>query len=247
MRPFPLTVLNGGIDRQRIKGGASAANLYDLTNAFISNAGTIVPRDGTLRYATLATTNVGLAAANGSFYVFSSQYSTASLPAGFQLVVLQDPTNSTAAVSKIWFAKPFLGFEYVVAQFSDGLVFHYWLQNSGTWTSNTDYTSASIVLPPVANGLAYQGIRHFPPQPLWTPETVIASGSYVEPNSATGFAYQAIAVAGSPAHTGGSEPIWPTTDGAIVQEFGDFDQSSSDQGTTQGALFNCVRARFVHH
>jgi hypothetical protein len=222
--------MNGGINRQRIKGGASATNLYDLTNAFITNAGAIVPRDGTLRYATLASSNVGLAAANGLFYIFSSQFSSASLPAGFALIVLQDPVNPAAAVEKIWFAKPFMGFEYVVAEFSDGLVFSYWLQNDGTWTSSTVYTSASIVLPPVANGLAYQGVRDFPTQPLWTPETVITSGQYVEPNSPTGFAYQAVAVAGSPSHTGQTEPVWPITSGAIIQEFGDFDQSTSDAG-----------------
>jgi hypothetical protein len=123
-----------------------------------------------------------------------------------------------------------MGFEYVVAEFSDGLVFHYWLQNDGTWTSSTVYTSASVVLPPVANGLAYQGVRDFPTQPLWTPETIITSGQYVEPNSPTGFAYQAVAIAGSPAHTGQTEPVWPITSGAIIQEFGDFDLSTSDAG-----------------
>jgi hypothetical protein len=248
VRPYPLTVLNGGINRQRIKGGASAAQLYDLTNAFITNAGSIVPRDGTLRYATLDTTTVGLAASDGIFYIFSSQFSTAT-PAGFELIVLQDPTNPAAAVEKIWFAKPFLGFEYVVAEFSDGLVFHYWLQNDGTWTSSTVYTSASIVLPPVANGLAYQGVRDFPTQPLWTPETVITSGQYVEPNSPTGFAYQAVAVAGSPSHTGQTEPVWPITSGAIIQEFGDFDESSSDSGgfdpyTTASPLSTSLTDRY---
>src|SRR5271166_2513630 len=169
MRPYPLTTLNGGINRLKVKGGASASQLYDLTNAYITNSGSIAPREGTSRFATLDTTTVGLAAANGTFNIFSSQWSTAT-PAGFTLNVLQDPTNTTAAVTKIWYAKPFMGFEFVVAQFSDGLVFQYWLQNDGTWTSATVYTSASIVLPPVLNGLAYQGIRDFPPQPLWTPE-----------------------------------------------------------------------------
>ncbi len=136
-----------------------------------------------------------------------------------------------------------MGFPYVVAQFSDGDIFHYWLQNNGVWTSSTDYTSASIVLPPVLNGLAYQGVRDFPSQPSWTADTIIASASYVEPNTATGFAYQAIAVAGSPAHTGAVEPVWPTTAGAIIQEFGDFDASSTDAGSTQGnSVFSTAAA-----
>jgi hypothetical protein len=209
--------------------------LYDLQNAYVTNAGSVSPREGTIRTATLSSGTVGLSAANGQFNIFSSAYSTAALPANYVLNVLSDPNNTTASPVKIWFAKPFMGFPYVVAQFNNGDIFHYWLQNNGTWTSTTDYTSASIVLPPVANGLAYQGVRDFPSQPLWTAETTITSGSYVEPNTATGFCYQAIAVTGSPVHTGALEPVWPTVAGGIVQEFGDFDASATDAGTTQGS------------
>lgn len=233
MRPYPLTVLKGGINRLRVKGGAAADSLYDLQNGYITNAGSVVPREGTNRAAQLDSSTVGLAAANGQFNIFSSAFSTAPLPPGYVLNVLSNPVNSTASPVKIYFAKPFMGFEYVVASFSDGNVFHYWLQNSGTWTSSTDYTSASIVLPPVPNGIAYQGVRDFPVQPVWAPETIITSGSYVEPNTPTGFAYQAVLVTGSPVHTGATEPVWPTVAGGVVQEFGDFDVSTSDAGTTQ--------------
>jgi Concanavalin A-like lectin/glucanases superfamily len=236
MRAFPITVLNGGINRLRVKGGAAANQLYDLQNAWITNAGSVVPREGTIRAATLDSSTVGLAAANGQFNIFSSAFSTATLPANYVLNVLSDPSNTTASPTVIYYAKPFMGFLYVVASFSDGTVHHYWLQNSGTWTSSTDYTSASIVLPPTPNGLAYQGVRDFPIQPLWTAETLIASGSYVEPNTPTGFAYQAVATTGSPVHTGQVEPVWPTLAGGIVQEFGDFDLSASDAGTTQASL-----------
>jgi Concanavalin A-like lectin/glucanases superfamily len=232
VRSFPLTVLNGGINRLRVKGGASASQLYDLQNAYITNAGSIVPREGTIRAVTLDSSTVGLAAANGVFNIFSSAFSTATLPANYVLNVLSNPTNPGTPPVKIWFAKPFMGFEFVVAQFADGTIHHYWLQNNGTWTATTDYTSASIVLPPTPNGLAYQGVRDFPSQPLWAPDVVIASASYVEPNSPTGFAYQAIAVTGSPVHTGFVEPVWPTTAGAIIQEFGDFDVSTTQNTGT---------------
>ena len=33
-KPFPLTTLKGGINRLRVKGGASPASLYDLLNGF---------------------------------------------------------------------------------------------------------------------------------------------------------------------------------------------------------------------
>jgi hypothetical protein len=236
VRAYPITTLKGGINRLRVKGGASADSLYDLQNAWIDNAGSVQPREGTLRTATLDSSTVGLAAANGKFNIFSSSFSTATLPTNYILNVLSNPNNTTASPTIIWYAKPFMGFLYVVAQFSDNSIFHYWLQNSGTWTSSTDYTSASIVLPPTLNGIAYQGVRDFPQQSLWTPETIITSGSYVEPNTATGFAYQAVATTGSPVHTGAVEPVWPTVAGGIIQEFGDFDLSSSDAGTTQASL-----------
>ncbi len=232
MRPYPLTVLNGGINRLRVKGGASASQLYDLQNAYITNAGSIVPREGTIRTATLNTATVGLAAAIGMFNIFSSTYTTVGIPAGYVLNVLQNPINPTASVTKIWFAKPFMGFEYVVAQFSDNSVYHYWLQNDGTWASNTVYTTASIVLPPIANGLAYQGVSRFTSGTAWTPETVVTSGAFILPNTPTGFVYEIVNIAGANPHTGASEPNWSITSGSQIQEFGDFDQSSTDGGTT---------------
>jgi hypothetical protein len=236
MRAFPLTVLNGGINRLRVKGGASASQLYDLQNAYITNAGSIVPREGTIRSATLTSATVGLMANDGIFNIFSNTFSTstATVPAGYQLNVLVDPVNSTATPTIIWFAKPFMGFPYVVAQFSDGLTFHYWLQSNGTWTSNTVYVNGSIVTPTVPNGLAYEAVRDFPPNPLWTANATIATNTIVEPTEYTGYAYKAVAVAGLNPHTGSSEPVWPTVSAGTIQEFGDFDASSTDAGTTQG-------------
>jgi hypothetical protein len=251
VRPYPLTVLNGGINRLRIKGGASASKLYDLQNAYISNEGTIVPREGTTRTAALNTNTVGLAAANGIFNIFASTYTTVGVPAGYTLNVLQDPTNTTAYPTTIFFAKPFMGFLFVVASFSDGLTFSYWLQNGGTWTTGAFYTTASIILPLVPNGLAYSanftlasGITAVP----WTAETTVTSGSFVFPNSYNGFMYEAIAVAGTPAHTGAIEPVWPTTIAATIQEFGDFDQSTggaaSSQYTTAASLSPTITDRY---
>ena len=232
----------------RVKGGAAANQLYDLQNGYITNAGSIVPREGTIRAATLDSSTVGLAAANGKFNIFSSSFSTATLPAGYVLNVLSDPNDRSQPVVKIWFAKPFMGFEFVVAEFGNGDIAHFWLQSSGVYTSSTDYTSGSIVLPIVPNGLAYQAVRDFPAEPLWTPDTVITSGSYVEPNTPTGFAYQAVATTGSPVHTGAIEPTWPTTAGAIIQEFGDFDASSATAGnstlSTAAALGSTITDRY---
>lgn len=232
MRPVPLTVVRGGINRLKVKGGASAQQLYDLTNAYITQAGTIVPREGTIRNATLTSATVGLAAFKNQLNVFSTTLHT--VPAGYVCNLLVHPTNPSATLATIWFAKPFLGFLYVVAQFSTGDVFHYWLQSNGTWAADTVYTNGNIVTPLASpNGLAYQATRNMPPNATWTSNSTTPIGTVVEPTEYTGFAYRAVAVAGSAPHTGTTEPTWPTVRGGIVQEFGDFDTNSTDSGTTQ--------------
>lgn len=232
MRPLPLTVLKGGINRLKVKGGASAQQLYDLTNAYITQAGTVVPREGTIRAATLTSQSVGLAAFNGKFNVFST--SLVTVPTGYVDNLLIHPTNPAATLTKIWFAKPFLGFPYVVAQFSTGEIFHYWLQSNGTWAASTVYKTGAIITPLASpNGLAYQAVRDMKTNPTWSPQTATALGTLVEPNTYTGFAYRAVAVSGSTPHTGSTEPVWATTLGGIVQEFGDFSTSATAAGTTQ--------------
>ena len=151
MRPFPLTTLQGGINRLSVKGSASANRLYDLVNAYITNDGTVSPREGTSRYATLDTNTVGLMIVDGVFNIFGSTFttSTTTVPAGWQLNLLINPVNSTATPTLIWFAKPFMGFPFVTAEFSDGSVFDYWLQSNGAWTSETAYTTGNIVTPDV--------------------------------------------------------------------------------------------------
>jgi hypothetical protein len=225
--------MRGGINRLKVKGAARADSLYDLTNAYLTQAGTIVPREGTIRAATLTNQTVGLTAFNGQFNVFATSMQT--VPAGYVCNLLIHPTNPAATLTKIWFAKPFMGFPYVVAQFSTGEVFHYWLQSNGSWAANTVYKTGAIVTPTPANGLAYQALRDMPANSNWTAQSTITAGTVVEPTQYTGYAYRAVSVLGSSPHTGSTEPIWPTTIGGIVQEFGDFDTSSSSSGTTQAS------------
>lgn len=236
MRSQALSTLRGGINRLRVKGLASASTLYDLINAYITNDGGVVGREGTIRAATLDATTVGLMAQNGIFNVFST--TLVSVPVGYTDNVLVNPVNPALTLTKIWFAKPFLGFPYVVAQFSDGSIFHYWLQNNGSWAANTVYMTGAIVIPDTPNGLAYQAQRQAAPNSNWSANSSIALNDKVEPTEYTGYYYKAVAVVGDNPHTSGTEPVWPTTTGATLQEFGDFDQSQSDAGTTGQVVSN---------
>ncbi|MGH8261012.1 MAG: hypothetical protein ACREUG_15130, partial [Steroidobacteraceae bacterium] len=164
-------------------------------NAYITQAGTIVPREGTTRSAALDATTVGLCAIDGVFNVFATALE--AVPAGFAANLLVHPTDSTQTLKKIWFAQPFMGFPYVAAQFANEDVFHYWLQSGGAWVASTVYQPGAIVTPTAPNGLAYQAVRDLAPNPSWSPETVIAVNAIIEPTTPTGYAYKAIAVEGT--------------------------------------------------
>jgi hypothetical protein len=232
MRPVPLYNLKQGINRLRIKGGANPSSLYDLLNAWITVDGSVDPREGTIRAQALDGTTHGLMADDGIFNVFS--ITQESVPAGYVDNILLNPNDSTQDIATIWFAKPFMGFPYVVAQFNNGDVFHYWLQNSGTWAANTIYDTGTLILPLTSpTGLAYLAQRVSTVNPTWQPETGIALNTIIEPTEYTGFQYKAVAVAGASPHTGQTEPTWPIAPAGILQEFGDFDTSSTDSGTSQ--------------
>lgn len=144
------------------------------------------------------------------------------------------PTFTVASpqLKEIHFAAPYLGGLYVVAEFdvSDaiaaqfGSVFHYWIQsstggdNSNFWQKSTDYVIGDVVIPTSPNGLIYTAARKDPANPVWTPTTAEALANVVEPTVANGFKYTVTLVEGAAPTTGTSEPVWPTANGATVDE-----------------------------
>jgi hypothetical protein len=246
MRQVELTTLRGGINRLKIKGVSKADVLYDLTNAYITAAGTIVAREGTIRNAALNSSTVGLCAANGVLNVFAK--TLIGVPGGYQCNVLVHPTDATQNPVKIWYAKPMMGFLYVVCQFGNGDIFHYWLQSGGVWAANTVYFTDNIVTPSTPNGLAFKAVRDLPPQPTWAADTTTAVNAIVEPTAYTGFVYKAIAVAGTNPHTGSVEPVWPKVENGTIQEFGDFSDTqtaaSAAVTSTPQALGSTITDRY---
>jgi hypothetical protein len=151
MYAFPLSQLTTGITRLRDKGGASPTSLYDLLNGYLDASGTPTSRDGTSVDAKLPTGTKGLCTFQGKKHVFAL---TAINPGRSDYVVdiLIHPNPAfTGTLKAIHFAKPFLGFLYVVAEFSDGNIYHYWLQSKAAWTANTIYKTGDAVRPTVVN------------------------------------------------------------------------------------------------
>lgn len=219
MRPVPLTVLKGGINRLRTKGGARSDSLYDLLNAHLTEKGTVKGRPGTTRTTTLPAGTKGLTSFQGALHIFSS--ATMVVPSGYVLHVLAHPDNdpvTTIALKKIHFAKPFMGFLYVVAEFVDDSVYHYWLQSGGVWQANHVYHHGDIVEPTVANGIAYQATRLSSPHPSWAPGVPRAVSNIIEPTVYNDFFYTVVEVIGANPVSGTTEPDWPQSPGARIFE-----------------------------
>ncbi len=218
LRSVPvLTNLTSGITRLRDKGGASPQALYDLLNGYIDISGSPRSRDGTTVDNRLTTGTKGLCAFKGKLNVFAM---TNINPGSSRYVVniLIHPNPAFAGtLSIIYFAKPFLGYLYVVAGFSDGSIYHYWLQSSGTWKAGTQYQLNQIVVPSVPNGYTYAATTQNAPTG-WTPNTQVAVGAIVQPTVYNGFQYTCTTAIGDNPATGSTEPTWPQANGATVSE-----------------------------
>lgn len=229
MRTLPLTVVRGGINRQRIRGGASANDLYDLLNAYITAAGTIVARPGTFRETTLHPATRGLVAFDGTRHTFC--HGQVPVPDGYTLHILHHPESVdgyTIELERIHFAAPMMGALYVVAEFEDRQKFHYWLQPGTTWAQETQYKHAALVQPTTRNGIVYQASRLGDAFPAWAPDVPRSDGqtlgydqSIVEPTEYNDFFYSCILTGGTNPRSGRIEPTWPTEVGGEVVEYAD--------------------------
>lgn len=217
MHQIVLSTQKGGISRLRDKGGASPETLFDLQNAYVTTAKTIKQRPGRTVHLTLSPGTVGLESFDGQFYVFASTF--VAQPAGVTCIVLRHPNNAALTLTKIHFAQPFLGRFYVVAEFSNGDIRHYWVTNAPAWTANTIYGFLQKVSPTIPTGLVFEA-SNTDSSPLWTGGETIVVGNQRQPTTYNGFKFEAVTVTGTaPVKTSTTEPSWPTTDGATVVEY----------------------------
>jgi len=231
-RSVALTTIKGGINRQRTKGGALQDSLYDLVNGYVSKSKTVVVRPGTVRVYNLPVNTAeegetkGLMAFEGTLHVFSDRF--VDVPTGITLHVITHPDatpDDPIALSEINFAAPFMGFPYVVATFENGDTWHFWLQDGDEWEADTAYKFGDIVVPSTANGFAYQASRLLPANTAWAADVQRAVGDIVEPTVYNDFLYTVVDTQGDNPRSGSTEPVWPTTDGARINE--DADGSTS--------------------
>lgn len=226
-----LSSLTAGITRLREKGGASPSSLYDLVNGFVDESGAPTVRDGTVVEAVLPTGTTGMCAFGGKIHVFALAAVDVGSDYVCDILIHPDP-GFIGAIKKIHFAKPFLGFLYVVAEFSNGDVYHYWLQSKGAWKADTNYQIGDLVQPTTPNGFLYRATVAGSPI-AWAPGVQRAVGDVVQPTTANGWKYTVVEVDGDNPASGTVEPTWPTTDGAQVVE--DVDSTPAPSQPTGGS------------
>lgn len=117
----------------------------------------------------------------------------------------------------IHFVGVILGELYVAAEFVDGTLKHYFLQEPDAWQANHVYALGELVQPTVPNGYYYQAPAAVN-APAWASGTVYAVGDTVQPITPNGWTYTVVEVTGDSPTSGEEEPVWPTREGAQVFE-----------------------------
>lgn len=233
MNPFTLNAVKAGITRLRTKGGASAESLWDLINAYVTASRTVVPKPGSRTVHNLPAGTIGLCYFRGKRYVFSHTVVVMTDPK-YVCMVLRHPddTDESIALREIHFAEPLLGYLFVVAEFINGDIFYYWMQDGTAWQANTIYLIGQVVVPTSQNGYGYRASRIGEPNPTWKPNTPYVVGNKIEPTAANGYYYEVIDTIGANPTSGANEPSWPAVEGAQVIE--EVDGSTTNTGDTDG-------------
>lgn len=249
LRPLVLSSLDAGMTRLRIKGGAAQDALYELTNGYVDANGAPTSRDGTTWSYTLPAGTIGCTAFAGKLHVFSQTPVTLANPLYVNDVLVNPVAGYTGTLTTIYFAKPFLGYLYVVAGFVDGsgneTVYHYWLQQPAKWAANTVYVINAQVVPDTPNGFYYQAQTQVTAA-VWKANTPYTVGALVQPTTANGYIYQCTDAVGANPTSGPTEPTWPTSPGAQVFETvqGANTPSTTTTATTPYVLPESVDQRY---
>jgi len=215
-RQATLNAVQGGITRLRDKGGASPNTLFELTNGHVTIARTIESRPGTVRHAELPDESRGLGVHEGQLTTYCHRM--VPVPAGYRLEVIGHPTQADLPLRTIHFDGPAMGFPYVVAEYANGDVFHFWLERFVPWSANKPVIPGQTVSPTTQTGYLYQAGRTDTPAPAWSAGAARAVGDVVEPSTPNGYRYRVVEVFGNNPVSGSTEPTWPTETGHRVTE-----------------------------
>jgi len=217
-RSVILNTMAAGMTRLRGKGGESPETAWEITNGYVTASKSIKQRPAVVYQTLLPATSRGLCPFNGSLYTFTAH--AVSNPGTAIVEILTHPTPGFAGeLYRIHFAAPFMGLLYVVAEFDDHNIYHYWLQNPPAWTEFTIYHENDLVQPTVPNGFYYKAQLDNNAPPAWQALHQYSTGDNVQPTTYNGFFYTATnLLPASPTSSSDTEPTWPTTENSFVLE-----------------------------
>ena len=139
-----------GLDRRRKRIAGAPGTLWDIKNAHISRGGDIErAKKFVSQFALPAGVTKGLAQVRGQLYVFGDGSTPGGMPAGVQYQRLNPADGST--LTRVLDAKAFSGNLFVIAEFSNGQIRHFYngtlLTDLDTLSdSNADFTSTADYL-----------------------------------------------------------------------------------------------------
>lgn len=223
-----------GINRLREKGGASPEAFYDLVNGHLTSARSVRNRPAAIHAFVRPPGTKGLMLFRDKFVVFSSE-NVASTDPQIEVEILKHPNpESSATLSNIHYAMPFLNYPYVVAEWSDGVIKHYWLETAESWQANHVYREGQVIMPTVPSGYGYRATRLGGAAQPWAANVERAIGDKVEPTTPSGFEHTVIDVQGDKPRSGATEPTWAKTEGGITYEDADNPPPASSGGAGGG-------------
>lgn len=114
----------GGLDSRRLEVSAAPGSLQVFENGHINRGGEIEKAKKWVAKYALPAGTFGLAAASNSLYVFGSITTPGGVPTGILYQRLQNPDNGT--MTKVVQSEVFKTKPYVIAQFDDSRVYHFY-------------------------------------------------------------------------------------------------------------------------
>ena len=124
---FVIEDFRSGLDSRRMPVLSVPGSLLELTNAHINRGGEIEKRLAFVPQITMPEGTFGLLAVGGTLYTFGSVASVtfpAGAPSNLVYQRLQHPNG--LAMAKVLHATAFAGKPYVIAQYTDGSIFHFY-------------------------------------------------------------------------------------------------------------------------
>ena len=124
---FEIQDFRAGMDSRRMAVLSVPGSLLSLVNAHINRGGEIEKRLAFVEQVALPANTFGLTAVGGTLYTFGS-VSSVTLPAEAppNLVYQQLAHPTGAAMAKVIQVSAFAGLPYVIAQYEDGAIYHFY-------------------------------------------------------------------------------------------------------------------------